>query len=69
MSVYKIDDLISSLQSAKSDGYEYVSVTELEADDDFPASLDLDYRENSNTGETDSIDSVILPENYQADLK
>ncbi len=64
MYVYKITELLDSLNQAKEDGFEYVSLSFLEAEDDFPESIDLNYIHSQSDGETDSIDSVILPEGY-----
>lgn len=64
MFVYKISELLDSLQQAKKDGFEYVSLSVLDAEDDLPESVDLDYVHTRNDSETDSIDSVILPDDY-----
>lgn len=64
MYVYKIAELLNSLNQAKKDGFEYVSLSFLEAEDDFPESIDLNYIHSQNDGETDSIDSITLPEDY-----
>lgn len=64
MYVYKINELLNSLQQAKKDGFEYVSLSILDAEDDFPESVDLDYIHGHNDTETDSIDSVLLPDDY-----
>lgn len=64
MYVYKITELLNSLNQAKKDGFEYVSLSLLEAEDDFPESIDLNYIHSQNDGETDSIDSITLPEDY-----
>ena len=69
MDVYKISELLESLKSAQNDGYEYVSVSVLPAEEDMPESIDLEYVENYNTSETDSLDSVPLPDDYNAKLK
>ena len=69
MAIYEIKELIDSLLSAKSDGYEYVDISELPEDEDGISVLNLDFCENHNTGETDMIDSVNLPNDYQAPLK
>ncbi len=69
MAIYEIKELVDSLLNAKSDGYEYVDISEIPCDDDDVTVLNLDYRENCNTGETDMIDSVELPADYQATLK
>lgn len=64
MYVYKISELLNSLKQAKKDGFEYVSLSVLEAEDDLPESVDLEYVHSKNDSETDSIDSIILPEDY-----
>ena len=69
MAIYKISEILESLQSAKSDGYEYVSINESDDDDPDPAVLFLDYLETPNDSESDLIDAVDLPDNYIAHLK
>ena len=69
MAIYKISEILESLQSAKSDGYEYVSINESDDDDPDPAVLFLDYLEAPNDSESDMIDAVDLPDNYIAHLK
>ena len=69
MYVYKISDLLKSLKSAQSDGFEYVSISVLPAEDDMEESIDLEYIEDEDSSAVDSIDTVILPENYSRDFK
>ena len=69
MAIYKISEILESLQIAKSDGYEYVSINESDDDDPDPAVLFLDYLETPNDSESDMIDAVDLPDNYIAHLK
>lgn len=70
MAIYKISEVLDSLKSAKSDGYEYVSISEIDDDNDSdPAVLALDYLETSNDSESDMLDAVELPDNYVAHLK
>ncbi len=69
MYVYKISDLLKSLKSAQRDGFEYVSISVLPAEDDMEESIDLEYIEDADSSAVDSIDTVILPENYICNLK
>lgn len=69
MNVYKVSELLESLKSAQRYGYEYVEISSLPAEDDMPESVDFNYVENYNTSETDSFDSVSLPDDYNAPLK
>lgn len=68
MQVYKISDLLSSLNSASEEGFEYVSLNIIEADDDDPEldydSLFLDYVDDKSSSEEDIVDSVPLPDDY-----
>ena len=71
MAIYKISELMNSLKSALSDGYEYVEISVLtdDEDDSEPETLSLYYVETAHDGETDMIDSVTLPSGYIARLK
>lgn len=68
MAIYKITDILNSIQSMKKDGFEYVDISELmpdEPDDeDDGATLILSAIENDSYTEEDMIDSVKLPDNY-----
>ncbi len=70
MYVYKISELLKSLKSAQKDGFEYVRISVLSDEEDgMEDSVDFDYVESLNSGETDTIDSVSLPEDYIANLR
>lgn len=68
MFVYNISELLESLKSAQGDGFEYVSLSILdpdEEDDDLDCeTVVLDYVHDSSSSEEDMIDSVTLPEGY-----
>ena len=68
MFVYNISELLESLKSAQDEGFEYVSLSILdpdEEDDDLDCeTVVLYYVHNGSSGEEDMIDSVILPEGY-----
>lgn len=72
MFVYNISELIELLQSAHKDGFEYVSLSILEADpteeDCNTDSLDLEYIVSEYETQSESIDSVVLPDDYELDL-
>lgn len=69
MAIYKIDELLNSLKSGKSDGYEYVDIREVGDDDSEPDTLFIEFLEDANSSETDIIDAVNLPKGYVARLK
>ena len=68
MFVYKISELLESLQSARSDGFDYVSLSLLEPDENDDElnceTLVLDYIHDVSDSEEDMIDSISLPEGY-----
>ena len=68
MFVYNISELLESLKSAQDEGFEYVSLSTLdpdEEDDDLDCeTVVLDYVHDSFSSEEDMIDSVTLPEGY-----
>lgn len=68
MFVYNISELLKSLKSAQDEGFEYVSLSILdpdEEDDDLDCeTVVLDYVHDSSSSEEDMIDSVTLPEGY-----
>ena len=68
MFVYKISELLESLQSALSDGFDYVSLSLLEPDENDDElnceTLVLDYIHDASDSEEDMIDSISLPEGY-----
>lgn len=68
MFVYKISELLESLQSARSDGFDYVSLSLLEPDENDDElnceTLVLDYIHDASDSEEDMIDSISLPEGY-----
>lgn len=69
MYVYQISELISSLNSAQKDGYEYVEISVLPPENDISESVDFNYIEDANSSESDSFDSILLPDDYVANLK
>lgn len=68
MFVYNISELLESLKSAQDDGFEYVSLSILdpdEEDDDLDCeTVVLDYVHDSIGNTEDMIDSVTPPDNY-----
>ena len=68
MAIYKISDILNSIQSMKEDGFEYVGISELTSDeeDEKPGNtLVIEAIEDSFSTEADMIDSSTLPENYR----
>lgn len=68
MFVYNISELLESLKSAQDEGFEYVSLSILDPDEE-DDELDcetvvLDYVHDSSSSEEDMIDSIALPDGY-----
>lgn len=65
MATYKTTELINRLSELINDGYEYVDVSIMEEDEDFPESLHFDALE-SNTCSVDyeEVESIEIPEDY-----
>lgn len=64
MATYKIADLLSTLQNARNDGYEYVDLSVVVSDEDSCESLALDYIVDSSESSGDFVDSVKLSPDY-----
>ena len=64
MYVYKISELLNNLSNAQKDGFEYVNLSILEAEDDMSETLCLDYVDSYDSSEEDMIDAIILPDYY-----
>ena len=64
MYVYKISELLNNLSNAQKDGFEYVNLSILEAEDDMSETLCLDYVDSYDSSEEDIIDAIILPDDY-----
>lgn len=64
MAIYKISELLECLNDYQQQGLEYVAISELPAEDDDVATLDIDAIELDGSTINDQIDSVELPENY-----
>ena len=64
MYVYKISELLNNLYNAQKDGFEYVNLSILEAEDDMSETLCLDYVDSYDSSEEDMIDAIILPDDY-----
>lgn len=68
MFVYKISELLESLNSAQEDGFEYVSLSIIEPDDSNDEldteTVCLEYVNDESSSEEDMIDSVLLPKDY-----
>lgn len=69
MFVYKITDIINTLNDMKKDGFEYVELNIIEADSEIPEdTLSIDAIVSANETVSDQIDSIILPDDYFLDL-
>lgn len=67
MFVYNISELLESLKSAQDEGFEYVSLSILDPDEEDDLDCEtvvLDYVHDSIGNTEDMIDSVTLPDNY-----
>lgn len=66
MAAYKIKDLCNRLQEIASDGFEYVEIYHLEADEDFAESLSFSAVETSYSSieDYDNVESYEIPEDY-----
>ena len=64
MYVYKISELLNNLSNAQKDGFEYVNLSILEAEDDMSETLCLDYVDSYDSSEEDMIDAITLPDDY-----
>ncbi len=65
MATYKISDLYNRLCEMSADGYEYVDIALLSADDDLPEVLSFYAIENSyGSVDYEPVDSCELPEDY-----
>lgn len=69
MSVYKTEDLLIQLSSLIRDGYQYVEISELEADDEYPASLSFEVVDDSCGSFYGEIDSCESPDDFHFDSK
>lgn len=69
MFVYKISDIVETLSSMKKDGFEYVSLSIIDADSECPEdTLSIDAIISANDSENEMIDSMVLPNGYSLDL-
>lgn len=68
MATYRISNLIDKLAEIMNDGYEFVEISELEENDDFPACLNFNAVEYNNASvDYEEVDSVKVPENYSSE--
>lgn len=72
MAYYKIDEIFEIISSMKKDGFKYVEISIVNADDDdeenVGESLVIDAIISETETETDIIDSVTLPDSYYLDV-
>lgn len=65
MAIYKVSDLLNRLEKIAIEGYEFVDIHELEADDEFPAALLVNAIEDFDfSSEDEEISSVEIPKDY-----
>lgn len=67
MATYKTEELFKQLCEIINDGYEFVEVYELEADDDMPASLAFDGLGEFEGVGYDGVESCEIPDDYNFD--
>lgn len=67
MAIYKLSDILDCLHSMDEDGFEYVSIDEIDddQDDDLPV-LCIDALYDESTAEGEMIDAIILPRDYHS---
>ena len=58
MATYNISDLLSRLAEIKQDGYSFVDIYELPADDEYPESLHFDAVDGFDSADYEEIESV-----------
>ena len=64
MAIYKITELLDCLNDYQQQGLEYVDISELPAEDDMDATLNIDAIEYDGSTINEQIDAVELPDNY-----
>lgn len=67
MATYKTSELLKQIGEIINDGYEYVEVDELKADDEIPASLSFEAIGEFETIGYDGVDSCEASEDYDFD--
>lgn len=58
MATYNISDLLSRLAEIKQDGYSFVDIYELPADDEYPESLHFDAVDDFDPADYEEVESV-----------
>ena len=67
MATYKTSDLLKLLTQIISEGYEYIDIYEIEADDDCPAALSFEAIESEYSSiDYDSVESSTVPADYDS---
>ena len=70
MAIYKTSDLLNMLSEIINDGYEYVEVMELDAEDDIPAALNFSAIDSDDCSiDYDNVESVEIPDDYDYVLR
>lgn len=64
MAIYKLSEILGCIKSMSDDGFEYVNISEIPSDEEYPASLNIEAVIDENSSEEEQIDSVTLPKNY-----
>lgn len=70
MAIYQTQELLNQISEILSDGYKYVEITELDADEeeDIPVSLNFSAIESSFSEiDYESVDSCKIPKDYDSD--
>ena len=65
MAVYKVSDLYDRIQELILGNYEYVAITVIAADDEYPESINFEALEEAHIGvDLESIEATELPKGY-----
>lgn len=67
MATYKVNDLLNQICEIIDDGYEYVDIIELEADEYSPTGLSFEALDEYSSIGYDGVESCEMPEDYDSD--
>lgn len=70
MKAYKVSDLYNKLSELANDGYEYVNIIVLDADEESPEALNFEAIEDSECSiDYDNVECCTLPQDYSYENK
>lgn len=65
MAIYKVADLYERVRKLVVEKYEYVDITVIAADDEYPESINFEALEEAHIGvDLECIEATVLPEDY-----